>query len=326
MVCVFVQDEMASLNDKDRKWFSEEIATKVDSALRENKFVSDQISTAIEAFRPTGWRRFTHALKDWGAVGSAITGAIALLGIAITAVIFATGEAGRNAEFRGNTTQHLTNIDGTLSEIRLKLSTANPSDPANQAIAKKVLADAQSKSILIPEPTIQAAAQSFIAAAQSDPKAWDVATDLISYRTIENQNLLAVKTASDLAQTKEDPKLTSQYLVPFLLQYSITSMSVGGDVPENLAAQIYPIDHGPIKPPNGRGKEVIMIDGGGLHIDGTAFRRVVIRNSIIRYDGAPLRLDDVIFVNCTFVIADTPNGRAFAKAVLAQNQISLTTS
>ena len=92
-----------TLSDADKEWLSGEL--------------NQHAERVKESLRPKGWQKFTHALRDWGAVGAAITGAIALLGIAITAVFFAVSEIGKNSEFRGTTVEHLKTIDRDFLEI-----------------------------------------------------------------------------------------------------------------------------------------------------------------------------------------------------------------
>jgi hypothetical protein len=52
-------------------------------------------------------------------------------------------------------------------------------------------------------------------------------------------------------------------------------------------------------------------------LDGMLMKHVVLRNVTIFYSGAPVVLEDVTFVNCTFVLTNTEGARNFALAVLA---------
>jgi hypothetical protein len=55
--------------------------------------------------------------------------------------------------------------------------------------------------------------------------------------------------------------------------------------------------------------------GTKVILDGLSFRNVVFRNSSIRYDGGPLILDNVLFVDCTFTFEKVPGATRFAKAI-----------
>jgi hypothetical protein len=56
---------------------------------------------------------------------------------------------------------------------------------------------------------------------------------------------------------------------------------------------------------------------GHLHIDGSNYKNVLIINAAIDYDGGPLRLENVMFVNCQFFLRQTQPSREFGKAILA---------
>ena len=96
-------------------------------------------------------------------------------------------------------------------------------------------------------------------------------------------------------------------------------MSVGGDVPSERAAQMRLIENPPEKLP--RGKEVILVEGGAMTMDGMYMKNVVLRNVTIFYNGGPAVLDGVIFVDCHFVLSNVPQTRDFADAVLSKDSV-----
>jgi hypothetical protein len=53
---------------------------------------------------------------------------------------------------------------------------------------------------------------------------------------------------------------------------------------------------------HGSGFGFIVIEGGNeaIDLDGMYMKNVIVRNARIIYNGAPVRLENVYFVNCTF--------------------------
>ena len=77
----------------------------------------------------------------------------------------------------------------------------------------------------------------------------------------------------------------------------------------------------PPPPPTGIGKQVILGEGGAILLDGMILRHVVLRKTKVFYNGGDTSLEDVIFVDCTFILKNEPAARLFALAVLEQNQV-----
>ena len=63
-------------------------------------------------------------------------------------------------------------------------------------------------------------------------------------------------------------------------------------------------------------------------LDDQRFRNVIIKDSVVDYDGGPILLENVHFVNCTFRFRQTPNAVHFGEKLLAATpvNIQLTTS
>jgi hypothetical protein len=64
------------------------------------------------------------------------------------------------------------------------------------------------------------------------------------------------------------------------------------------------------------GNRFLLVDGGWLSIDKTTMRHVVFRNVDIVYEGDPLEMEDVYFLNCTFHLPLRPSTERFAFAIL----------
>ena len=97
----------------------------------------------------------------------------------------------------------------------------------------------------------------FVQASEQNPQAWNTALDFLSYRTVENAQLVAVGTAQQIATTPVDINLTVHYKFQSPAGYTKPTLTVGGDVPSTEAAQLRllqePVENLP------RGKQVILV-------------------------------------------------------------------
>jgi hypothetical protein len=73
----------------------------------------------------------------------------------------------------------------------------------------------------------------------------------------------------------------------------------GQRVPDAVSARLESLDDRQVR---GSGLSDFVINGqaSAIALDGMYMRHVIVRDADIRYDGGPLQLDDVYFVNCTF--------------------------
>jgi hypothetical protein len=62
--------------------------------------------------------------------------------------------------------------------------------------------------------------------------------------------------------------------------------------------------------------------GGSQKLDGVYWRNFTFTNVQIEYDGGPLALENVRFVNCTFKMRYSVRADQFAGLVLADNSVT----
>lgn len=63
------------------------------------------------------------------------------------------------------------------------------------------------------------------------------------------------------------------------------------------------------------GNPVLIGTGGYMSLDGMHLRHVLLNSVEIRYSGKALLLEDVAFLNCTFVMDNTEPSRDLAQAI-----------
>ena len=85
----------------------------------------------------------------------------------------------------------------------------------------------------------------------------------------------------------------------------------------------------PLKDPDSRcdGFRYIQIEGkvDSIVLDGMYMKNVIVRNADIIYDGGPVRLENVYFINCNLHFRESPTTRDLGGRMLAANAITFKT-
>lgn len=199
---------------------------------------------------------------------------------------------------------------GVIAGLRLQQNATDPSNPQNVADVQQVLETAKKKKSKIPPDVVQTTGAKFIQAAQTNPDAWNAALAFLDYRSFQNNVTLSAKAVPV-------PESNKHYLYDLAGTGPFGKQSiVPPPIPEDEAAKLHRLD----KPdPNASvpmGPSFILLEDGTYLLDSLYVRRVIFRNSTILYKGGPVVLDNVTFVNCTFQIAQQPNGVNFATVFL----------
>ena len=93
-------------------------------------------------------------------------------------------------------------------------------------------------------------------------------------------------------------------------------------VPQNQAARAELIGN-KIEQTSEIGSGIFVIKGGVVNLDGMYLRHVVIEGVEVHYSGKAAILEDVSFVNCRFMMDNTPNTRTIGEQILASDRVSL---
>jgi len=309
---------MASLNEKDREWFSGKIQSAITS-LETSEWINKQIAEAVEAFRTKGWRKAADNIVAFGSPVAICALIVALLSIAAAAFYQATNRTKEEAEFRKGTSDELRQIHTEVVGARALISASQPQKKQNQDAAKELLAQSTQKLIpSIPESAVRQAGESFIGASLNDPGAWDVSVKFANYRTTINE-----------AATRDFRP--SNITVSRTFKFCFTAP--GGGIPDptvevsrvrvlqRSAAVLEPLS-GPCLPPSDMGPDFIALRGGGVILDGSRMRNIVFFGDTVYYNGGPVDLNSVVFSNSQFILANNENARAFAERVLSMDKVS----
>jgi hypothetical protein len=216
----------------------------------------------------------------------------------------------------GNT---LTGIRQSMLSLGITIAANAATAPQSQETAKTILTEAKKNSTPIPSPVVEQAGKKFIEAARADPKAWDVALQFVAYRS--SLNSLYTPTGF---QRKVNIKVPdSHYNVGSLPGKAEPALSVSrlGVSPERGAryeniGQNLNIS---LKESN---NAWLYVKGGTVNIDYKDIRHATLQDVEVHYTGQPVILEDVIFINCTFVFDNNNSGRDLSQALLASEHIN----
>jgi hypothetical protein len=220
--------------------------------------------------------------------------------------------------------QQVKDVNGSVQGIRLSQAAADPADPKNIQEARLVLSEAKKTKTAIPATTIRAAGDKFIEVAQNDPQAWSAALAFVDYRSFLNGPNPPPLSAYYPLGMKENP----DHVESFQIKLSLPN---GAKLPEitsslsrvNIAVSAH-IDQigNPLPQTAEKGAASLLAVGGALGLSGMSFQHVVLYNVEIHYDGGPVILQDVKFINCRFVMDNVDNGRALSSRILASSAVT----
>jgi hypothetical protein len=168
---------------------------------------------------------------------------------------------------------------------------------------------AKTESVTVKPETVEKVGQKLIAAGTTD--AWNTALDFVNYKSFLNVSL---SVAVSNVMTSGTLNTTYERNVPVGMQPP--RFSVAGTAQREQSAQF--LDMRKIDPNASLafGNDWIIATDGAVILDNMQLRKVIFKNVYIQYDGGPIKMQDVYFLNCTFVITKQRNGELLATNVL----------
>jgi len=134
------------------------------------------------------------------------------------------------------------------------------------------------------------------------PAAWRNLAQAVDYRTFLNADYAPRPSDFTPATGNEGYKFNLNLFPDRPRNANIPAVIVGtagGHIPQEQSARLETLTDAN---PHGSGFGLIVVEGGNeaIDLDGMYMKNVIVRNARIIYNGAPIRLEDVYFVNCTF--------------------------
>lgn len=211
---------------------------------------------------------------------------------------------------------HVTQSAYTAS---VRLDALAPSKPENVTNVANTLQAAKNEKVKINLDVVQTAGSQFIAAAQENEAAWKAAISFVDYRSFLNEDY---QPSLGPLHPSNNPHYSFTITVksrpgatgPAIL-YRGQILASGVASPEN-SALYQPLDS--IQTPSGFAFLLVRSTGPDdvLVLDDHRIKNVVIADSTVEYDGGPLLLENVYFVNCSFILPAAKNTRALGQTIL----------
>lgn len=210
---------------------------------------------------------------------------------------------------------------GRLSHLEAVLPTARLANASVGALSgkkiqkiQKVIADAKQGGARIePEALSTVSRHLVLSSTDADPKladaAWKTVNQMVEYRSILNEAFL--------------PVFSAPIEQPITTHYSFVSPSAP-EGPKTGVVGVVPIDQSAIMEPIGAGlnkhlkmgNQYVIVAGSQVKIDGLQMKNVIFQGVKIIYEGGPLLINNVYFVNCTFEIPKERRGQDLVFALL----------
>jgi len=168
---------------------------------------------------------------------------------------------------------------------------------------------AKTESVTVKPETVEKVGKTLIAV--GTPDTWSAAIDFLNYKSFLNVSLsVAVKSVVGTGD------LITQYDITAPSGLTPAKLRVAGAVPREQAAKILRIGQTDPNTSTPLGNDWIIAENGAFTLDNMQLKKVIFRNVLIEYSGGPLQMQDVYFLNCTFVVHQQPNGERLVAAVL----------
>ncbi|PYT63505.1 MAG: hypothetical protein DMG35_03795 [Acidobacteria bacterium] len=192
-------------------------------------------------------------------------------------------------------------LNGEFVAQRLAAAAQDPQNPRSTRDAKNILAGLREKRVKVDPSIIEGAGSKLIASSARSDDAWEVVGKLLDYRSfLAEEDILGMGEPTPLPKEAANYKWSINPATPPVngrLEFVISQ--VGGLVPVEQSARLEALSS-----PNqtGSGIRTFVVDGQGhgLMLDDMRMEHVVVRNAIVVYNGGPVRLLDVRFVDCEF--------------------------
>jgi hypothetical protein len=185
----------------------------------------------------------------------------------------------------------------TQSSIEsLKHSASNPEDKESAIDASKTIDSARENSIQLPAALIEKVGQRFVEASKSNPAAWEAAIKLVEYKSFLNTSA-SLPVSGPILEGPDQIDVT--YFAPVGLNMKNSMYTSTASSPPNIP-ELHEIGRPDKNLALKMGPKYLIFNGGTFKADGFVFKHLILENMHISYNGGPLVLQDVIFINCTF--------------------------
>ncbi len=222
--------------------------------------------------------------------------------------------------------ERLARLEGAANISILQRASAQPDKPESAKQAIQVFNAIQHSNQQIEPDFLASVGKSFIDANRSyrKPDSWQAALSAIDYRT---------KLNFSFKPTIESARVDPKCMVPFPalkpnpnattpgVFYVAVSVTLAGSASPDESAKMEPLNR---PNPACAGAHYIIVEGrtDTISLDGMYLKNVVIENATVAYDGGPVKLENVLFVNCKIQFSPAPRSRDLGTMLLTSTAVS----
>ena len=212
-------------------------------------------------------------------------------------------------------------VQAAALDLRLRraLSSSHPFDSNTINEVTSAVRTATAARLSINPQLVNAEGKRFVEASRENPKAWPAALAFVQYRSALN-GLTPPVNLGDAKPISENVVVT-QYYGETNTGLHLPQLSYVGIAPKNQAAKLNLIG----RDSNANldvGNALLVLTGGFMRLDNMQLKNVVVRNTDVIYEGGPIILENVHFLNCNFEIRQAPNGEELTARLLEPGPIT----
>jgi len=179
-------------------------------------------------------------------------------------------------------------------------------------MAEKTLNAAKAASLRIDSRIIRDVGNGFIEAAAKNPDAWDAALAFVNYRSFLNAESFNLPTRPDAIQETKYELPPGKFVVGPFRTAQVVVPSEAPEIPQFRTLDAPDLNRGVSVGPS-----FLFIEGGTLVIDDLYLKRIIFRDLHVIFRGGRVVLQNVLFINCIFDIAQAPQGQTLASALVS---------
>lgn len=159
-------------------------------------------------------------------------------------------------------------------------------------------------------------------AQHNDPEAWQATVSLASYHSVFNQNPFLQFTVKPITQPIHGTAYYDEGVPPTGDAMPVMK-AVEAAATKDTGALYAPIGV-ELNPNLNASNQALILEGGGVVLDGHQIRNVVFIGVHVVYNGGPVVLESAVFISCRFTVQQNPSGEQFIALSLGSERTTFT--
>lgn len=232
---------------------------------------------------------------------------VAVVSIVGTAIVLYLGWLGNEVVKQG---KQISKLQTILAPEVIEDAAKHPDNADSAKVAARLIKTAVNEKKKLDPSLISEAGTSFAQASTQNSDAWNAALGFLNYKSA-----LFISEPS-LPPADTSGQFDTHYVDEGVPDRPSIKLSSFGVVPKSEAAQLNHIGTD-LNSHLTQGNALLLGEGGATRLDNMQLKNVILKDVEIHYSGGPIKLTNVYFVNCKFVMDSQTNSIEFAKAIFA---------